>query len=166
VAEDKGLTAADNVHHLERIVSIMEWLHGGVQEHKKPWCFVVIDSLHLTHCARPGVVKWSEIESFDQRLAALGCKLLFLEASPPALWERGIKPRVNEQFMQYTRKFGGSHEAIHQYFVREQATLSELFSRSTMSKLLVGNDGAPEAALDAAFDFWIDDDQSRIHSAI
>jgi len=54
VREDKGLTVEDNVRHLERIVSTMEWLHASVQEHTRPWCFVVIDSLHLTHCMRPG----------------------------------------------------------------------------------------------------------------
>jgi len=156
VREDHGLTVDDNVGHLERIVRMMEWLHASVQEHTRPWCFVVIDSLHLTHCVRPGVVKWGDVESFDQQLAALGCKLLFLKASPTALWERGIKPRVNEQFMQYARKFGESHEAIHEYFVKEQETLAGLFSCSTMPKMLVNNEGAPEAVLDKAFRLWTD----------
>ena len=102
------------------------------------------------------MVKWSDIEAFDQRLAALGCKLIFLEATPSALWERGIEPRVNEQFMQYARKFGENHEAIHNYFVREQETLAGLFSRSAMPKLLVNNEGDPKTALDAAFGLWND----------
>ncbi len=166
VAEDKGLTSDDNVRHLERIVSMTEWLHASVQEHARPWCFVVIDSLHLTHCIRPGVVKWSDVERFDRRLAALGCRLLFLEASPATIWERGIKPRVNEQFMQYARKFGENHEAIHEYFVKEQETLAQLFSRSAMPKRLVNNDSAVHAVLDTAFSFWTDDDQPGIHSTI
>jgi hypothetical protein len=156
VREDKGLTVEDNVRHLERVVSMMEWLHASVQEHTRPWCFVVVDSLHLTHCVRPGVVKWGEVEAFDQRLAALRCKLIFLKASPSALWERGIKPRVHEQFMQYARKFGESHEAIHQYFVKEQETLAGLFSRSAMPKMLADNEGDPKTALDKAFGLWND----------
>jgi len=154
--EDKGtLTVEDNVRHLERIVSTMEWLHASVQEHTRPWCFVVIDALHLTHCVRPGVVKWSDVEAFDQRLAALGCRL-FLNASPSALWERGIEPRVNEQFMQYARKFGKSREVIHDYFVKEQERLAGLFARSAMPKMLVDNERDPKTALDAAFGLWTD----------
>jgi hypothetical protein len=158
VPEDNGtLTVDENVRHLERIVSTMEWLHASVQEHARPWCFVVIDALHLTHCVRPGIVQWSDVESFDRRLAALGCKLLFLEVSPSTIWERGIKPRANEQFIQeYAKKFGSSHEAIHRYFVNEQEVLSGLFSRSIMPKILLKNDSEPEATLDAAFRLWTD----------
>jgi hypothetical protein len=102
--EDRGLTAAANLLHLERIVSHLEWLHASVQEHDRPWCFVLIDTLHLTHCVRPGVVKWGDVERFDSRLAELGCKLCFLRVSPVAIWERGITPRQNEQFIQSTLK--------------------------------------------------------------
>ena len=158
VPEDNGtLTAEENVAHLERIVSIVEWLHASVQEHTRPWCFVIIDALHLTHCVRPGVVKWSDVETFDHRLAALGCKLLFLKASPSAIWERGIMPRVNEQFMQYARKFGESHEAIHRYFVKEQDVLAELFARSAMPKLLLDSEGDPEPTQAEASAFWADE---------
>lgn len=63
--EDRGtLTVEENAHHLDRIVSHLEWLHASVQEHAKPWCFVVIDTLHLTHCVRPGVVKWGDVAAF------------------------------------------------------------------------------------------------------
>jgi hypothetical protein len=152
------LTVDENLRHEERIVSLIEWLHASVQEHTRPWCFVVIDALHLTHCVRPGVVKWEDIEPFDQRLASLGCKLLFLEASSLAIWERGIKPRINQQFiLQYARKFGRTHEEIHEYFVGEQEILSELFSKSAMPKLRLGKDGAPERAVDVAYKFWTED---------
>lgn len=156
--EDNGtLTVGENVRHLERIVSLMEWLHASVQEHSRPWCFVMIDALHLTHCVRPGVVKWTDVEPFDKRLAALGCKLLFLEVSPATLWERGIKPRANDQFMlEYARKFGQSEEAIHDYFVKEQGVLAELFSRSVMPKVQLNNENEPETTLDAACSFWTD----------
>jgi len=52
--EDDGtLTVDANLRHLERIVGTVEWLHAGVQEHERPWCFVLVDTLHLTHCVRP-----------------------------------------------------------------------------------------------------------------
>jgi hypothetical protein len=155
--EDNGsLTVDDNVRHLERIVGTLEWLHACVQEHTRPWCFVLIDALHLTHCVRPGVVKWSDVEVFDRRLAALGCKLAFLKVSESTLWERGIAPRVNDQFMQYARKFGRSHEEIHRYFVNEQQTLAQLFERSAIPKLSLDNELASTAS--TIQQFWIDDE--------
>jgi thymidylate kinase len=158
VPEDKGtLTVAENARHEDRIVNMLEWLHAGVEGHDKPWCFAVIDTFHLTHCVRPGVVKWKDVEAFDRRLAALGCKLLFLEVSPAAIWERGILARGNEQFiLEYAKKFGRNREEIHQYFVSEQETLKNLFERSSMPKLLLGNQGAPEQAADVAYDFWME----------
>jgi DNA translocase FtsK/SpoIIIE-like protein len=157
VPEDRGtLTVAENVRHLERIVSTMEWLHAGVQEHTRPWCFVVIDALHLTHCVRPGIVKWKDVESFDHRLAALGCKLVFLEASPSTLWERGITPRVNDQFMEYAGKFGRNHEEIHRYFIEEQTSLVQLFEQSVMPKLLLNNETEWEKTIARVQAFWTD----------
>jgi hypothetical protein len=121
-----------------------------------PWCFVIIDTLHLTHCVRPGVVQWPDVASVDARLAALGCKLLFLEVSPRTIWERGIKPRMNEQFLlQYARKFGRTHEEIHEYFTQEQETLLTLFAQSTMPKLRWDNGQSKKITLDTAHDFWV-----------
>lgn len=125
---------------------------------------MLIDTLHFTHCVRPGVVRWSDVESFDRQLAALGCKLLFLLATPATLWERGIVPRVGAQFIEeYARKFGRTHEEIHQHFVREQEILGELFSHSVMPKLPLQNNIAQNDAdctsdvVEAAFRFWTDD---------
>jgi hypothetical protein len=158
VSEDKGLTVEENLRHLKRIVGMMEWLHASVQEHARPWCFVVIDTLHLTHCVRPGVTTWSDVEPFDRRLAALGCKLLFLRVAPATIWERGIVPRLQEQFIrEYARKFGRTHEEIHQHFIREQETQSALFARSAMPKLSLQNDGASENVIAEAGAFWSDE---------
>jgi len=158
IREDRGLTVAENLHHLDRIATTLDWLHASVQEHDRPWCFVVVDTLHLTHCVRPGVVKWPDVADIDRRLAALGCKLLMLSSSPETLWKRGIEPRVNEQFLlEYARKFGRNHNEIHSYFVREQEMLADSFSDSVMPKLLVQNDGAVADVLDAAYRFWMDD---------
>jgi|HubBroStandDraft_4_1064222.scaffolds.fasta_scaffold218604_2 thymidylate kinase len=157
--EDNGtLTIDANRRHLERIVGTIEWLHASVQEHTRPWCFVIVDTLHLTHCVRPGVVRWSDVEPYDQRLAALGCKTLFLQGSADTIWERGIKPRLDQQFIQeYARKFGRTHEEIHSHFVREQEKLVELFSCSAMPKRLLQNDGALESVLEEAVRFWTED---------
>jgi hypothetical protein len=158
-AEDAGtLTVEENVHHLERIVAALEWLHAGAREHARPMAFVIVDTLHLTHCVRPGVVKWPDVAAFDRRLAALGGKLLFLRAAPDAIWERGITPRANEEFLlEYAKKFGSSHEEIHKYFVAEQEILAGLFSQSVMPKLLLPNDGPLEGIVDQSYRFWTSD---------
>jgi len=159
IPEDRGsLTVTENLQHLDRIVSTIEWIHASVQEHSRPWCFAIVDTLHFTHCVRPGVVKWPDVAHIDQRLAALGCKLIMLSSSPQTIWERGIEPRKNEQFLlEYARKFGKNHHEIHAYFVREQEILADLFSRSRMPKLFVRNDGSVESVLDAAYQFWTGD---------
>jgi hypothetical protein len=155
VSEDRGLTVDENLLHLERIVGAAEWLHASVQEHTRPWCFLLIDTLHLTHCVRPGVVKWRDVAPYDARLAALGCKMLFLQTSPKEIWERGIKPRMKEQFiLEYAKKLGGTLEEIHEYFVREQDAMAGLFAQSAMPKLQLSSDGAAEGVLDAAHKFW------------
>jgi hypothetical protein len=133
--------------------------HASVQEHARPWCFVLIDTLHLTHCVRPGIVKWSDVQPFDRRLARVGCKLLFVRAAPTAIRERGIVPRKNEQFMQeYARKFGRTEEEIHRYFVSGQERLAGLFSHSAMPKLLAQNDGTVDEIADNAYRFWTEEE--------
>lgn len=159
VPEDRGtLTVEENLRHLEDILKNIEWLHAGAREHTSPWCFLIVDTLHLTHCVRPRVVRWSDVAALDGRLAALGCKLLFLEVSPVTIWERGIKPRLHEQFIQqYARKFGRSHEEIHEYFVREQEIMGKMFAQSSMPKMLLKNDESSKGTIDAAYKFWLED---------
>ena len=162
--EDDGtLTAAQNLQHLDCILGTLEWLHASVQEHAKPWCFVIIDTLHLTHCVRPGVVEWADVKGIDRRLAALGCKLVSLQASPQTLWQRGIEPRVKEQFLtEYARKFGQTQEEIHAYFVREQEKLADLFSKSAMPKMLLPADGNLDPGVGEVYGFWTDASSSGI----
>ncbi len=153
--DESSLTIAQNVEHLENIVGMLEWLHAGVREHTKPWCFAVLDTLHLTQCCRPGVVKWTDVSLLDERLARLGCKLLFVQASREALWERGIMPRLGEQFiLEYAKKFGRTPEEIHQYFVNEQESLLELYAQSAMPKLSVQNVNELEEMVNPAYEFW------------
>jgi hypothetical protein len=154
-AEDNGLTVAQNLVHLDRIVSQLEWFHASVQEHDRPWAFAIFDTLHLTHCVRPGVVAWPHVSPIDARLTALGAKLLFLEAPAPTLWERGIVPRMNEQFiLEYARKFGRTNEEIHAYFDREQDELRSLYGRSRLPKLILNADQSVESLAEQAYRFW------------
>lgn len=156
VDEDAGtLTARDNREHLERITALMEWLHAGVQHERHPSCYVLVDTLHLTHCLRPGIVRWCDVEDVDRRLAALGCKLLVLSATARVVRERTIDARDETQFLhEYARKFGRTADELHAHFVREGEVFAELYDRSAMPRLTLSNDGELDDILDAADAFW------------
>lgn len=155
-AEDAGtLTANDNLNHLEHILSTIEWLHRSVQDQQRQSCFVLVDTLHLTHCLRPGVMTWDAAAAFDHRLARLGCRLIVLQASPEVVWERSIKARTTWSFLRgYMSKFGRTDEELHKYFMYEQEQFAQMFEKSAMPKLLMPNDGAVESIADTAYKFW------------
>jgi hypothetical protein len=155
-AEDSGtLTVAANLDHLARIVAVLEVLSNGVQNPAHPPCFVLVDTLHLTHCLRPGVLAWTDAQSIDSRLAALRVKLLVLRAEPGAVWERLIYDRAQTQFLrEYCSKFGRTDEELHAHFLHEQERFTEMFERSTMRKALMCND-ALDGVLDDAYQLWI-----------
>jgi thymidylate kinase len=154
--EDAGtLTVSDNLNHLERIVSIIEWLQRSVQDHLRQSCFVLIDTLHLTHCLRPGVLTWQDVAAFDHRLAHLGCRLVVLQASPEVIWERSIEARTTWSFLRnYMSEFGRTDEELHKYFMYEQEQFAEMLEKSAMPKLLLPNDGVVESIADTAYKFW------------
>ncbi|MGZ6071994.1 MAG: hypothetical protein ACXWK8_12315, partial [Myxococcaceae bacterium] len=84
--EDRGtLTPAAALAHLERVVGTLEWhVHALTAEHT-PKLFALVDTLHLTQCHRPGVLGWTDVAPLDARLAALGCRLVFLRATSAVL---------------------------------------------------------------------------------
>lgn len=161
-AEDAGtLTVADNRQHLQQIVSHLEWLHQAAQEHQEPRCFVLIDTLHLTHCVRPGVLGWRDVADFDRRLFTIGCKLLTLRADPEVIWQRGIVSRENTGFLlNYARKFGRTQREIHQHFMREQDTLIDLHAQSNMRKQLLQQDQPASEFLAQVYRLWTESSSS------
>ena len=154
--EDNGtLTVAANLALLERICSVLEWMYADLQHCDKP-AYVVIESLHLTHCLRPGVLTWDDAVSIDARLARIGCKLLLLTGSEDTIWGRSIAARAGSQFLaEYARKFGRTEGDIHAHFVREQSRFLEMFGRSALEKRKLENDGSLDTILDEAYLFWV-----------
>lgn len=150
--EDAGtLTVAENLAHLEGIVAMLERLAPPGR------FFGLVDTLHLTHCHRPGVVSWSDVAALDGRLAELGARLLFLHASPETLWRRGIEPRLAEPFMTgYAGpRWGPSVEDVHRRFVAEQESMRALLARTRMAHRSVAADGPLAGYLEDCLDFWL-----------
>ncbi len=154
-AEDCGtLTVAQNCVHLERIVATLEWLHDA-HEHSPVPSFAIVDTLHLTHCLRPGIVAWPDVEPYDRRLAAIGCKLLLLTAERETLRARSIEARIGQQFLEeYARKFGRTNDEILDHFVAEQRKFTTLSGCSAMQTLTL-DAGVPSGNASArAYAFW------------
>jgi hypothetical protein len=154
-AEDAAtLTAEQNREHLDRIVGMIEWMHDSVQDQRQPSGFVVVDTLHLTQCLHPGLLTWSDVESVDRRLAALGCKLLLLRGSTDVIWQRCIQARAHWWLKgEYAKRFGRTHEDFHAYFVGEQERFSEMAKRSLLQTLVLDNDGQVDDVIDRAHEF-------------
>lgn len=157
-AEDAcTLTVADNLRHLDAIVRQLEWLAGALVAERQLKLFALVDTLHLTQCERPGVLGWEDVAPLDRRLAALGAQLLFVHAGAATIWQRGIVPRRDAQFMTgyAIPKLGATADAVHEHFVREQERLRALAERSTMPRLTLDLDRPQPETLDAAYAFWL-----------
>ena len=155
-AEDRGsLTVAENLELLDRIARTLEWLHADLRHSDKP-CFVLIDSLHLTHCLRPGILTWEDAAPVDRRLAEIGCKLLLLMGTEETIRSRTIRARADSQFLtQYAAKFGQTLEMIHAHFVNEQAQLVRMFGQSALEKRMFENDGSLDTIVEEVYGFWV-----------
>lgn len=153
--EDSGtLTVKRNVELLERICGTLEWMYADLQCCDKP-AYVVIESLHLTHCLRPGILTWDAAATIDARLARTGCKLLLLTGTDDTIWKRSLHARAGSQFLaEYARKFGRTDDEIHAHFASEQSRFLEMFGRSTMQKRKLENDGDLDTIVDEAYSFW------------
>jgi hypothetical protein len=159
-AEDAGtLSRAECVRHLDGIVGCLEWLAASVAGEATVKCFVLVDCLHLTACLRPGVVRWSDVAAVDERLAALGCRLLLLDGEDATVRERAVRARWTSSFIQdyALGRFGRGGEELEAHFQRERDVFRDLFAKSAMAKLQLSAESAEAATADTAFRFWRDD---------
>lgn len=158
--EDAGtLTAQENLQHLDALLSLLSWQVQALTAESRVKFFGIVDTLHLTHCHRPGVLRWPDVHGLDQQLARLGMRLVFLHGSPETLWTRGIAPRRQEEFIKgYAQpRFGRTLAEIHQYFVAEQAAMHAHLEQTALSCLVLDADADPAANLERAYGFWLGD---------
>lgn len=155
--DDGSLTVDDNLRHLQTLVSMLEWQVLALTAETRVKFFGIVDTLHLTHCHRPGMLGWDHVRSLDRRLARLGAKLVFLRAPPETLWRRGIEPRIHEHFIQgYARpRFGPTLTDVHRHFVREQAAMLEQLRETALPTLVLDANDDPSARLEAAYAHWL-----------
>jgi hypothetical protein len=153
----KTLTAQQNLLHLGNVVSMLEWYVLSLSAETKIKFLAIIDTLHFTHCHRPGVLNWEHVSGLDHRLARLGSKLLFLHGSSQTIWERGITPRRDEEFItRYARpKFGDTLEEIHQYFVAEQERMRQQLPSTSLIYREMDVNVDFNSYVEEAYEFWL-----------
>jgi hypothetical protein len=155
--EDAGtLTRDESLAHLDRIVSGIEWLvtHGRGQGRTKT--HIVIDTLHLTHCLRPGRLQWDDVRPIDARLTAAGCRLLLLDAEDDTIRTRTVMARAETEFIRrYARgRFGDSDAALVAHFQHERDRFREMFSQSSMPKMTLTAERGLAENVSAAAAWW------------
>jgi len=150
------LTKEINKAHLVNIYNLLDWSISSLKDERKVKLFGLLDTLHFTHCVRPGVIDWNDIVEYDTKLKAIECKLIFISAEPQTIWDRGIMPRINEQFITgYATKFGKDIKEIHQYFVGEQVQLQKLVTKSCLTKIDIRAEDDFEKNVEKSYNFWI-----------
>ena len=161
VGEDQGtLTKEENLNHLNYVVTWLEWIAKNSRNQRRPKSFLLIDTLHLTQCLRPGVVKWEDVISVDRRLAAIGCKLLLIDANENTILKRTIEDRADTEFIRgyALGKFGEDKSELMQYFRNERNAFREMYSASSMEKRSLTAEASIEQTTKAVSRFWLSAD--------
>ena len=156
-AEDAGtLGRAEALAHLESVVGLLEWHVRALTAERTPKLFALVDTLHLTHCHRPGVLGWDDVAPLDARLAGIGCRLIFLRAARSTLLERGVLGREGTDFARYAaRRWGASSEQLHRGLVEEQRAMEAHLGRTRLVHRVLDVDGPLEGCVEEAYRFWI-----------
>ena len=118
---------------------------------------MLVDTLHLTHCLRPGPVEWGDVEPFDRRLAAAGCRLLLLDGEDDTIRGRCVAERADTQFIrEYAmRRFAPDLPGLERHFIGERDAFRRMFAHSAMPKLTLAAEAPVEYAATAAHAFWM-----------
>ncbi|MEJ7812030.1 MAG: hypothetical protein WKG32_16575 [Gemmatimonadaceae bacterium] len=158
-AADAGtLTREENVEHLERVVELLEWLADSVEGEAVTKCFALVDTLHLTHCLRPGAVAWGDVEPYDRRLAAAGCGLVLLDAEDATIRARSVEARADTPFIRdyMLRRLVAHPSELVPYFVAERDEFRRMFERSAMRKAALPAELPLDELMAAAHVFWVE----------
>lgn len=156
--DDGSLTKAENLDHLDTIARGLEWLIDSARPQTRTKCVIAVDTLHLTHCLRPGVLAWRDVEPIDRRLASLGARLLLIDAADETIRQRTVLARANTEFIEgyALGRFGSTPDALVAHFIRERDRFRALFEASTMVKRVLPAERSRDDLIASALDFWLD----------
>jgi len=143
----------DTLHHLSKIIDV---LRQAISLGNSKLC-VIIDTLHITHCFRPGTVSWADVIRYDKLLADMNGKLIFIKALPETIWQRAILTRnaADKLYLsKYQVKYGKTLEEVHQYYLTEQQKMEDLVKQSSLKKMILFSEDTPHTNQETAFEFW------------
>lgn len=158
---DSAIAPADRLALLERVYQTLAFLfHPGPRPADRtsaPPFTCLIETLHLTLAARPDLLSKEQFQSYDLKLAELGCKLVLIHVSGEDLWRRCIWERRHNGFItHYGRRYGDALKDIHRHYLDEQQRMRDLFERSAMPKLLLDGGRSPEEIAERSRRFWLE----------
>jgi hypothetical protein len=136
----------------------LTWLIDTAGHAARTKCVVVVDTLHLTHCLRPGILSWADVGDIDRRLAAIGGRLLLLDAEDETVRQRTVAARFQTEFIQgfALGRFGHTERDLVAHFQRERDRFRTMYANSVLPKLRVAAETPVERIADAALDFWLE----------
>ena len=119
---------------------------------------VVVDTLHLTQCLRPGVLEWDDVAAIDRRLSALVARLLLLDADDDTVRRRTVEARAETEFIRgYSLgRFGEDEDGVVRHFLRERDRFRELFDPSALVKQRISAETPAATIIDAALTLWLE----------
>ena len=155
--DQRTLTSRQCLDHIAHIVSWLEWLVASTRGEVRTKTFLLVDTLHLTHCLRPGVVRWEDVTIFDRRLADIGGKLLLLDAEDETVRERSVIARAETEFIQgyALGRFGQDEAELVDHFQRERDAFRLMFAKSCMHKARLASEALVEEVAARARHFWL-----------
>ena len=136
---------------------MLEWYVTALHAESQIKFFAVIDTLHLTQCFRPGILRWEDVAGLDAQLTRIGVRIVFLHATADTIWHCGIVPRATEQFMlEYAQtRFGSTPTAVRDYLVDEQEQMQRLLARTRLPHWSLAAETDAEVNLGQAIQFWL-----------
>ena len=150
-------TAAEQLDYLNHVVDVLSFFSHPLGAGSNPPISCIIETLHLTLANKPNVLSEEQIARYDQKLADIDCKLIFIRVESDLLWERCIWERRHNGFITiYSQKYGDSLEQIHAHYLQEQERMLAHFYQSKMEKILVDGREPIDSLVNKAYDFWID----------
>jgi hypothetical protein len=114
--------------------------------------YVILETLHWSLSLRPGIKDAAWYAEYEAALRVLGAKTLLVVADESRHYSQLMARRDTEFFSTYGRRYGGTTEEVISYYIREQATFTEIADRSTIRTMTL--DSSSEGALEQALGLW------------
>ncbi len=128
----------------------MDWSARNRTNHRLPF---LLERFHLTHVFHYGLA-WEHVQSIDERLAKINCKLCMLEINETDMEQRIILER-DKGWRKYVHKFGPSNIEIVDYYKRQQGLLLDLLQKTKLEWLRINtSEVSVEKTVSEVLAFW------------